>query len=125
MLQPLKLIRQFSSLATKSQHKGAVFSLKDNISHTSGLTGVKLGELVYDNNNNIGMVMNLERYGTGIVMLSTEGLIAGSSLYRTFALASIQTTFLLFGNVINVLGSVQNLSSLLVSYTITWLVFCS
>lgn len=120
-----QLTNSFSStLSTGFQHKGSIFSLKDNISHTLGLTSVKLGELVYDDNNNIGMVMNLERNGTGIVMLSTEGLVAGSSLYRTYALASIQTTFLLFGNVINVLGSVQNFSSLLVSYTLTWLTFC-
>jgi len=95
----------------KKNWKGIVTTLKDNIIQVSGLTTVKSGEIIKDSYNNKGMVLNIERTLVGVVMFSSLNLKAGSTVYRTYNLAEIQTNFYLFGNVISVLGDVLNNNS--------------
>ncbi|MGL4183542.1 MAG: F0F1 ATP synthase subunit alpha [Metamycoplasmataceae bacterium] len=88
-----------------SSEVGKVLSVGDGVSLVSGLDNVKLGELVNFGNDIFGMVLNLEEYFVGVVILGDEkNIFEGQKVKRTKKVIQIPVGDYLLGRVINALG---------------------
>jgi F-type H+-transporting ATPase subunit alpha len=88
------------------EEKGSVLKVGDGIAEVSGLSNIKLGELVIFQPSNLkGLVLNLNKWNVGIVVFGNEREIEeGDIVLRTNTLISIPTGENLLGRVINPLG---------------------
>lgn len=98
---------QLKNFENKSEEYegGTVLQVGDGIARAYGLDKVMSGELVEFENGTIGMALNLEEQNVGIAILgSDQGILEGSTVTRTGAVASVDVGEALLGRVINALG---------------------
>jgi F-type H+-transporting ATPase subunit alpha len=85
---------------------GQVLSVGDGVAIASGLKDVKAGELVMFENEEKGMVLNLEKRLVKIVLFGSERDIAqGHYVFRTQEIVSIQVGDFLLGRIIDAAGN--------------------
>jgi len=85
---------------------GQVLSVGDGVAIASGLKDVKAGELVMFENEEKGMVLNLEKQLVKIVLFGSERDIAqGHFVFRTQEIVSIRVGDFLLGRVIDAAGN--------------------
>lgn len=99
------------NLFFNSIDKGTVLSLKDNVAQVAGLSKVFSGELITDLFKNKGLVLNLEESSISVIMFSSKKLGVGSSVLRTYVLASTISSPLDLGQVLDSLGTLLSRSS--------------
>lgn len=95
---------------------GRVISVSDGIIIASGLDNVFYGELVFFTTQNLyGIVLNLEKYCVGIILLGDFSKICeGDEIQRTRNFLSIKVSHKLLGRVIDALGNpIDNQGSVL------------
>ena len=84
---------------------GRVLSVGDGIANVSGLRRAVYGELVEFENGTPGIVLDLRRSRTGVILLgSQEGLTEGSLCRRTGRPADVPVGDALVGRTVNALG---------------------
>ena len=84
---------------------GRVLSVGDGIANVSGLRRAVYGELVEFENGTPGIVLDLRRNRTGVILLgSQEGLTEGSLCRRTGRPADVPVGDALVGRTVNALG---------------------
>jgi len=85
---------------------GQVLSVGDGVAIASGLKDVKAGELVMFENEEKGMVLNLEKRLVKIVLFGSERDIAqGHFVFRTQEIVSIRVGDFLLGRIIDAAGN--------------------
>ena len=85
---------------------GQVLSVGDGVAIASGLKDVKAGELVMFENEEKGMVLNLEKRLVKIVLFGSERDIAqGHYVFRTQEIVSIRVGDFLLGRIIDAAGN--------------------
>jgi len=91
---------------TKLLEIGKVLSVGDGVAIVSGLKYVKAGELVMFENEEKGMVLNLERRLVKIVLFGSEKNISqGHFVFRTQDIVSISVGDFLLGRIIDAAGN--------------------
>jgi len=85
-------------------HIGKAFSVKDSIVQVSGLDLVTSGEMITGNNNQMGLVLNLEFEKTGIVMFDENSVMAGDIIKRTSKTLNVEINLSKLGIVLNPLA---------------------
>ena len=91
--------------ATELEEVGTVLQVGDGIARVYGLTGVQAGELVEFESGVNAIVLNLEEDNVGVVLMgSPDGIKEGSTVRRTYKIASIDVGEEMIGRVVNPLG---------------------
>jgi len=86
-------------------HKGVVISVADGIVQIHGLDKAMLGELLAFPNQTFGLVMNLEKYVVGAVILGDYvGISEGDEVTCTGRILEVPVGRALIGRVVNALG---------------------
>jgi F-type H+-transporting ATPase subunit alpha len=95
---------------------GIVYSIKDTIASVFGLTSVTSSEMVEDSFGGLGLVLNLEKDRTGVVMFDDNILKAGDYLFRLYSTLNITTDPYMLGNVFDSVGTLINNKNYLNSF---------
>lgn len=86
--------------------EGRVLSVSDGIARVTGLTTVKVGELVQFQNGSYGMVLNLESDNVGIVIFDNDRNVEeGHAVKGTNNIIDISVGRALLGRVVDALGN--------------------
>lgn len=94
-------------LTVEPQSVGSVLSYGDGVVRAEGLEDVQAGELIDLGENQYGLVLNLEKSGVGIVVLTpAEHLRTGSVIKRTGRILSIGVSDEILGRTVDSLGRV-------------------
>ncbi|AAT27697.1 F0F1 ATP synthase subunit alpha [[Mycoplasma] mobile] len=97
-------IKDFNVTSDKKEI-GEILTVGDGIAYVSGLENARLGELVVFENENYGLVLNLEEYAVGVaIMDGSNDLIEGQKVRRTGKVISVKVGDQLIGRVLNGLG---------------------
>ena len=83
---------------------GLVISSKDSIAQIFGLTSVTSGEMVTNSKGNLGLVLNLGKYLTGIITFRSNAFKVGNIVYRLYKTLSLSINPSNLSNVFNPLG---------------------
>ena len=90
---------------TMATETGRVMEIGDGIANVSGLRHAVYGERVEFENGTAGLILDLRRKRTGVVLLgSAEGLTEGSLVRRTGRPADVPVGEALIGRTVNALG---------------------
>lgn len=85
---------------------GSVSSLGDGVITVQGLDDAQAGELIDLGNNQLGLVLNLNKENVGVVALgSTNHLRAGSTVKRTGRILSVGVSDEIIGRTVDALGN--------------------
>jgi F-type H+-transporting ATPase subunit alpha len=88
---------------------GYVYSIKDSIVEVNGLDSVTSGEVVQSSTGSPGLVLNLAKAWTGIVMFYEDGsIMSGDRIYRKFHTLKVSSDPIKAGNVLDLFGNVLN-----------------
>ena len=88
------------------QEVGTVLQVGDGIARVYGLTNVQSGELIEFESGLQGIVLNLEEYNVGAVLLGpSKGIKEGDVVKRTNRIASINVGEGMLGRVVDTLGN--------------------
>jgi len=101
--------KTFIKLKIKTlSESGIITSVKDGVAVVYGLQKGCAGEMIYTRSarNPNGMLLNLHRYYASLVIFGNVQYKYGTRVYRTRRLMGIPVSLLLFGRVIDALGSV-------------------
>jgi len=101
--------RSFLKIKIKNiSESGIITSVKDGVAVVYGLQKGCAGEMVYTRSarNPNGMLLNLHRYYASLVIFGNAQYKYGTRVFRTRRLMGIPISLLLFGRVIDALGSV-------------------
>lgn len=99
-----KQIKDFN-VKTDSEEIGEIISVGDGIAYASGLENARLGEFIAFENENYGLVLNLEEFAVGIaIMGGADDLVEGQKVKRTGRVISTKVGDELIGRVLNSLG---------------------
>jgi len=102
------LRQQLSGFRTEAElaETGTILEVGDGIARVFGLNNAQSGELVvFEKNNLMGIVLNLEDDNVGVVLLGeAKQLNEGDICKRTGRIASIKVSEKMLGRVINTLG---------------------
>lgn len=94
-----------ASVSTSKESVGTVIAYGDGVVKVTGLNDVQAGELVDLGNNQFGLVLNLEKEETGIVVLGDAShLKAGMTVKKTGKILSIGVGDDILGRTVDVLG---------------------
>ncbi len=94
-----------TSFSLQVKEANEILSMSAGTALISGLSEVKLNELLHFKNEAIGMVHTLNEDSVGVVFLkNSEGLKAGDKAIRTHQILSIPVGSALLGRVLNPLG---------------------
>lgn len=97
-------IEAFKATPTQ-EHIGIVLESGDGIVRASGLSNVKMSEMVQFVNGTYGVVLNLEEDTVGIMVLGeNEGIMEGSEVKSTGRILEVPVGEALLGRVVNPLG---------------------
>src|SRR3954451_9483826 len=84
---------------------GTVLEACDGIARVYGLESAMAGELLDFGNNVVGLVLNLEEYNVGAMLLGNyEAVREGDTVKRTGKIAQVPVGEALIGRVVNALG---------------------
>src|SRR3989344_8143439 len=84
---------------------GRVVSVGDGIAVVSGLSGGKIGEIVKFENGTLGLILNLKKQDTGVIIFGRyEDIKEGDSVKSTGNILSIRVSDSYLGRVISPLG---------------------
>lgn len=84
---------------------GSIIQVGDNITRIYGLSDARAGELVLFENGTYGIIMNLEEYCIGCVILGSDvDIQEGQSVKRTGKIARVPVGKQLLGRAVNPLG---------------------
>ncbi|MFV0249211.1 MAG: F0F1 ATP synthase subunit alpha [Tenacibaculum sp.] len=98
-------LTNFEAKATLSE-VGTVLQVGDGIARVYGLTNVQYGELVAFDNDLEGIVLNLEEDHVGVVLLGSSIKVKeGSTVKRTYRIASLKVGEGIVGRVVDTLGN--------------------
>lgn len=101
----LKKHIQSYSTSFHEENYGTVIQVGDDIAQVYGLSDARAGELLEFENGVFGMVMNLEEYNIGCVILGSDVEIQeGQRVNRTGRIVQVPVGDALLGRVINPLG---------------------
>ena len=93
------------SFETIEESVGTVTSLGDGILQVSGLDDAQAGELIDLGENQVGLVLNLDKESVGIVAIGeTSHLRAGDTVKRTGTILSVGVSNEIVGRTVNALG---------------------
>jgi len=99
-----KHIENYNATFEESTY-GTIIQVGDNIARIYGLSDARSGELIQFENGTYGIVMNLEEYSIGCVILGSDvDIQEGQKVKRAGRIARIPTGKELLGRVVNPLG---------------------
>lgn len=101
------LLKQLEGVNSAEQFDevGTVLTVSDGVARIYGLRNAEASELLEFENGTMAIVMNLEEYNVGCVLLgSTAGIKEGQKVKRTHHIASIRVNDNFLGRVVNPLG---------------------
>ncbi len=94
-----------AKFAFAEKNVGEVISFGDGIIQANGLDQARAGELIDLGNNQLGLILNLEKNKTGIVALgNADHLHAGSQISATGEILSLNVSEDIIGRVVDPLG---------------------
>jgi len=99
-----KEIENFATVFEENNY-GTVIMVGDNIAQIYGLSGARAGELLQFEDGTNGIVLNLEEYNIGCVILGSDaGIKEGQKVTRTGRITEVPVGPALEGRVVNSLG---------------------